>query len=93
MEILVTTIVLFLAVYTFFEFDSVYPLLQRIYHTIKDSSYIPKETCDIITPLNTYSNVDCDTFCFYEDRFTFKFENDTTVQVSPSTAIIKYHDK
>lgn len=92
MNVLVVIIILILAVYTLFIFNPVYAILHSVYCRIKADEYTPKETCDIITPLNTYTNVDCDTLCFYDKHLTFKYDDGVTVEVSASTANITFHD-
>lgn len=92
MDIIVVTILLILSIYTFFMFQPVFNILHSIHRRIKSDEYKSKETCDIITPLNTYTNVYCDTICFYEECLTFKYKNGVTVEVSPETATIEFHN-
>lgn len=47
-------------------------------------------TCDIITPLNTYTGVDCNTVVLYDTHLTFSYETGT-VEVAADTADIKFN--
>ena len=64
-------------------------MLISVYHWFKEED--DKDPCDIITPLNTYNNVDYNTVCFYDKHITFKYEDGVTVEVAASTAHIEIH--
>lgn len=89
MELLVFVIMASLALFAFVAFDVIFAVLISVYHWFKKEN--EKDTCDIITPLNTYNNVDCNTVCFYDKHITFKYEDGVTVEVAASTANIKFH--
>lgn len=48
------------------------------------------DTCDIVTPLNTYTGVDCSTVVLYDTHLTFSYETGT-VEVAADTADIKFN--
>lgn len=89
MELLVFVIIASLAIFAFVAFDVIFAVLISVYHWLKEED--DKDPCDIITPLNTYNNVDYNTVCFYDEHITFKYEDDITVCVAASTARIEFH--
>lgn len=89
MELLVFVILASLAIFAFVAFDVIFAVLISVYHWFKEED--DKDPCDIITPLNTYNNVDYNTVCFYDEHITFKYEDGITVCVAASTAHIKIH--
>lgn len=57
------------------------------------SKPIPSATCDIITPLNTYVNVKCNTVIFYNnDHIEFTYDNGQTITVSTRGTDIKFNN-